>query len=90
MKITEITIDGITEREMTPEEISAMEVLEVEPTPEETRLNYEKLVTQKIRSKYSSSQELALLRQKEEKPDDFQEYFDFCEQCKMEAKNESL
>ena len=80
----------VTQREMTPEEILAMEVLEVEPTPEEIREEYGKLVAQKIRAKYSSSQELALLRQKDEKPDDFQEYFDFCEQCKMEAKNEML
>lgn len=49
---------------------------------------YEDLIFQKIRSKYTLSQELAILRQKDTKPDEFSEYYNYVEQCKLEAKKE--
>ena len=51
--------------------------------------SYEELVVQKIRERYTIDDELAILRQRETKPDEFAEYNDFCEQCKAEAKNET-
>lgn len=48
---------------------------------------YESLIVSKIRQKYTINQELAILRQKEEKPEEYQEYYDYVEQCKQEAKN---
>lgn len=49
---------------------------------------YEVLVERKIRARYSISQELAILRQRDEKPEEFNEYFSFCEDCKKAAKKE--
>lgn len=48
--------------------------------------SYEDKVNDLIRSRYSLSEELAILRQKDEKPDEYSAYFAFCEQCKTEAK----
>lgn len=53
-----------------------------------TRYDYNSLVDAKIRERYSISQELAILRQQNEKLDEWKEYFDFCELCKIEAKKE--
>lgn len=50
--------------------------------------NYEQLVEKYIRAKYSVSQEFAILRQKETKPLEYQEYFEYCEECKARAKGE--
>lgn len=40
-----------------------------------------------IRRKYTVSDELAILRQKEEKPNEYKEYFDFVEDIKAKLKN---
>ena len=49
---------------------------------------YGKLVTDKIRLRYSLSEELAILRQRDEKPEEFAAYNAYAEQCKAEAKAE--
>lgn len=49
---------------------------------------YGDLVSQKIRSRYSVDSELAILRQRDEKPDEFAEYNAYAERCKIEAKAE--
>ena len=41
-----------------------------------------------IRERYSLDSELAILRQRDEKPDEYQTYFAFCEECKAKAKAE--
>ena len=51
-------------------------------------IEYPQLVENKIRTKYSISAELAILRQRNSKPEEFAEYNAFCELCKSEAKNE--
>jgi hypothetical protein len=43
-------------------------------------------IVNKIREVYSIDDEIAILRQRESKPEEFQEYFNFVEQCKIEAK----
>ena len=53
-----------------------------------TTIDYPQLVEKKIRAKYSVSAELAILRQRNSKPEEFSEYNAFCELCKSEAKNE--
>ena len=53
-----------------------------------TTIDYPQLVENKIRTKYSVSAELAILRQRDTKPEEFAEYNAFCELCKSEAKNE--
>lgn len=47
---------------------------------------YEELVVQLIREKYTLDDELAIQRQKETKPDEWSEYFAYCEECKAKAK----
>ena len=49
---------------------------------------YEGIIVSKIRKKYSLNQELAILRQRDTKPEEFAEYNTYVEQCKIEAKQE--
>lgn len=49
---------------------------------------YADLVNQKIRLRYATSDELALIRQRDEKPDEFAEYNAYVEECKAEARAE--
>lgn len=49
---------------------------------------YPLLVDEKIRARYSLSAELSILRQRDEKPEEFAEYYAYAEQCKAEAKAE--
>lgn len=59
------------------------------PAPVEPYVpTYEERVEQLIREKYSVSKEFAIQRQRETKPDEFTEYFVFCEECKATAKKE--
>ena len=51
---------------------------------------YEGLIVSKIRQKYSVNQELAILRQRDTKPEEFAEYNAYVEQCKAQAKSEVL
>lgn len=55
---------------------------EVDDVPEDTEDTYEERVNAMIRQKYSLSEELAILRQRDTKPDEFNEYFAYAEQCK--------
>ena len=49
---------------------------------------YAQEVERRIRKKYTLSQEMAILRQRDTKPEEFAEYDAFAEQCKAEAKAE--
>lgn len=49
---------------------------------------YPDLVSEYIRKKYSINAELAILRQRDEKPEEFAEYNAYAEKCKAEAKAE--
>ena len=73
--------------EMTPEEIAKLQA-EAEQAEKEYWLNisYEDAVNNEIRKRYSASQEFAILRQKEEKPQEYSEYYAYCEACKALAK----
>jgi len=55
---------------------------------QENTISYEQLVVSKIRERYTIDQELAILRQRDSKPQDFAEYNTYVEQCKTEAKGE--
>ena len=76
-----------TYRDATPEEITAMQA-EAERIEAEywASVPYDEAVNSKIRERYTESQEFAILRQKEEKPDDYRIYYDFCEECKAFVK----
>lgn len=47
---------------------------------------YPKLVQDLINKRYSIYNELAILRQRDTKPNEFKEYNDYCEECKAQAK----
>jgi hypothetical protein len=59
-----------------------------EVDPESFEELYGKEIERRIRKRYTVSQELAILRQKDTKPAEFAEYFAFVEQCKAEVKKE--
>ena len=49
---------------------------------------YSARVVELIRAKYNMNEELALLRQRDYKPDEFEEYNSYVEMCKTQAKIE--
>ena len=49
---------------------------------------YEQRVQQSIRERYSVDEELAILRQRDTKPDKFAAYYEYAEQCKAQAKKQ--
>ena len=69
--------------EMTAEEIAA---IEAEEAAYWQSVDYGEAVNAKIRERYSESQEFAILRQKDDKPEEYAEYYAFCEECKADVK----
>lgn len=53
----------------------------------ENAIEYENKIVAEIRKKYNVNQELAILRQRDTKPEEFAEYNEYVEQCKMDVKN---
>ena len=49
---------------------------------------YANLVSKLIRERYSVDDEMAILRQKETKPEEWETYNTFCEECKARARKE--
>ena len=68
-------------RDMTAEEIAEMQ----SSIPQ---IPYEQRVENRIREKYSISAELAILRQRDTKPEEFAEYFEFVEKIKAEERGD--
>lgn len=71
--------DNGTYRDMTPEEITESNKYDF-PIP------YEQRVVNRIREKYSIDDELAILRQRDKKPEEFAEYNAFVEKVKAEER----
>lgn len=66
-----------------------------EYTPEETASEeyvptYEEKVVELIRERYSIDDEIAILRQKDTKQDEYQAWYDYCEECKAQAKGDNV
>lgn len=75
----------------TEEQILADGWQEYIPAPVEPyKPTYEERVEQLIRERYSLNQELAIQRQRETKVDEFNAYYEYCEECKTKAKEEEL
>ena len=49
---------------------------------------YPNLVSRLIRERYSVDDEMAILRQRDTKPDEYEVYNAFCEECKAKARAE--
>ena len=54
----------------------------------EAKIEYENKIVALIRKKYNVNQELAILRQRDTKPEEFAEYNAYVENCKRQIKNE--
>lgn len=73
--------------EMTEEEIAAMSAEAVQAEAEYWQsVDYSEAVNAEIRKQYSESQEFAILRQQTAKPDEYDAYFTYCEECKAFVK----
>lgn len=59
-----------------------------EVNPESWEQLYESLIIRKIRKRYTVNQELAILRQRDAKPEEFEAYNEYVERCKAEVKEE--
>lgn len=66
--------------------IDNFEEVDIIPQSEEIIL-YKEQVIQKVREKYSIDDELAILRQKDSKPQEFEEYYNYVENVKTEIKS---
>ena len=77
-----IMVNGVI-RDMTPEEIAELEATRVIP-------DYKESIVSAIREKYSVDDELAILRQRDSKPEEFKEYFDFVESVKQSLKENEI
>ena len=51
---------------------------------------YAQRVVDLIRQRYTVAEELAIQRQRYDKPLEFDEYYNYCEECKLKAKNVQL
>ena len=82
----EIYENGIY-RKMTADELSAMDA-ERSEAERQYWLNtpYDEAVNTEIRKHYTASQEFAMLRQREEKTDEYAAYYAYCEECKTFVK----
>lgn len=59
---------------------------EVDTQPKYSRMDYENKVNELIRERYTESQEFSILRQKDTKLDEYNQYYSYCEECKIKAK----
>lgn len=59
------------------------------PTPEPYTPTYKERVVQHIRERYDVDDELAVLRQRDKKPDEFAAYNSYVEDCKARAREEA-
>lgn len=55
---------------------------------QEKAVEYENKIVALIRERYNINQELAILRQKDTKTTEYNEYYDYVEECKAKVKQE--
>ena len=80
--------DGKVYRDMTQEEIAARNAeREKQEKLYWSSIPYDEAVDLEIRKRYSISQEFSILRQKDLKPEEYAEYYAYCEECKVFIKN---
>lgn len=93
-KLNEETGEVLTVKEVKQIEYQVCELEAVENPNKETLIAkskeraYENRVSALIRLKYSLNSELAILRQRDTKPEEYAEYNAYAEQCKVKAKQE--
>lgn len=72
------------------EDIQVYTPYTAEELAERKQQKYENRVVELLRKKYSLDQELAILRQRDDKPEEFRAYSAYAEECKLQAKQEIL
>lgn len=84
-------------KETRTREVPVMQAVTRDATPEEERVyaeekkkyfpkkTYAQLVSEYIRERYSIDDELAILRQRDEKPEEYAAYYAYAEECKRKA-----
>lgn len=90
-KPKEVVLNGLTVYSPSDSQIerAGYEIREIiVPVPEPYIPTYEEKVVMLIRERYSLDSELAIQRQRDSKPEEFQVYFNYCEECKRRAKDE--
>ena len=81
--------DGTQYRDMTLEEVTAREAGIAQAEREYWQsIPYDEAVDREIRKRYSVSAEFAILRQKDEKPEEYAAYYAYCEECKAFVKTQ--
>ena len=81
--------DGTKYRDMTEEEIAQAQAQSEQAEKEHWQsVDYGEAINSEIRKKYTESEEFAILRQKDEKPQEYAEYFEYCERCKAYVKEQ--
>ena len=61
---------------------------EVDEVPKYTEAEYKAKVEEKIRERYTTSDELAILRQRDTKPEEYEAYFAYAEECKQKVRED--
>lgn len=64
------------------------DIEEVDEVPKYTNEEYSTRVNELIRERYTESAELSILRQRDAKQAQYEEYYAYCEECKKQAKAE--
>lgn len=54
----------------------------------EERISQDAMIAMVINSKYSISDQIAILRQKDDKPEEYEAFYEFAEQVKADVKAE--
>lgn len=81
-----ICVNG-TYRDMPPEELASIETANQEAERQCWQtIPYDEAVNAEIRKRYSLSNELSILRQAATKPEEYETYFAYCEECKTYVK----
>lgn len=75
-------------------EMTELDILQVNEQYEQSQreywlsVDYGEAINSEIRKKYTESQEFAILRQKDEKAEEYAKYFEYCENCKIYVKEQ--
>ena len=81
-------LDNGIYRDLTAEEIAEMQTqAELDEREYWQSIPYDNAVNAEIRKRYTESQEFAILRQRDEKPEEYAEYYSYCEDCKAFVKS---
>lgn len=82
--VKEIPVMGIVYTDITKEEAMTLPI--VDEWDDFTDMSYAEIVEYLIRKRYSLSEELSILRQRDTKADEFNEYNSYADECKTRAK----